>query len=505
MAQGFDTVLKGGRVIDPSQSINAVNDVAIKDGKIAAVGKDLDTTGAEVVDVAGTIVTPGLVDIHVHVYGILGFAWPDRVGITQGVTTFVEPGGPGVATYPEYKALTRGTNITNLYCGTYVSPPGITGLEVVDGDIRALVDIPICEWLDLVEANRDDIRYLKVGAFSNYGAGVVKLGKGMADILGLPLYIHIGDFMKSYKETTTPTAFNMAEKGDMVTHIYHSNPGSILDDTGRVRPEVYAAEKRGVIFDVGYGAYNFSFVTAEKALPQGIIPHVISSDLQQVNVTGPCYSLANVMSMFLKLGLTPEEIIERVTINAARSMGFEDRHGTLHVGRAADVSVLKIEEGEFEFGDTQGNKRQHNQRFMPVMVFKDGRRHEIDMEIAQEYNNWSMEIATDHVPEAAAHLSGVQKDFLRELGRAIADVKWEAKEFNTVFVDMKKAMEIHRHFHATQQTIGLPLKDALLALMACVFDSPFTYQAGVVIVRQPRAFMMERLAAVANGHAQAAA
>ncbi len=505
MAQGFDTVIKGGRVIDPAQSINAINDVAIKDGKIAAVGKDLDATGAEVIDAAGMLVTPGLVDIHVHAYGMLGFAWPDRVGITQGVTTFVEPGGPGVESYPEYRALTQGALITNLYCGTYISPTGISGIEVVDGDIRELVDIPIADWIDLVEANRDDIRYLKVGAFSNYGAGVVKLGKGMAEILGLPLYIHIGDFMKSYKTTTTPTAFNMAEKGDMVTHIYHSNPGSILEDDGRVRPEVYEAEKRGVLFDIGYGAYNFSFVTAEKALPQGIVPHIISSDLQQVNVTGPCYSLANVMSMFLKLGLTPEEIIERVTINAARSVGLEDRHGTLHVGRAADITVLKIEEGEFEFSDTQANKRQGNQRFMPTMVFKDGRRHPIDMEIAQEYNNWCMDVATDHIPEAALRLSPAQKEFIGALARAIDGVQWEAKEFNTVYVDMKKAIDLHRRFHATQKMVGLPLKDALLALMACMFDSPFTYQSGVVIARQPRAFIMERLAAVANGHAQAAA
>src|ERR1700677_420881 len=103
MAQGFDTVIKGGRVVDPAQSLNTVADVAIKDGKIAAVGRDLDGTGASIVDAAGAIVTPGLVDIHVHVYGILGFAYPDRVGITQGVTTYVEPGGPGVATYGEYR------------------------------------------------------------------------------------------------------------------------------------------------------------------------------------------------------------------------------------------------------------------------------------------------------------------------------------------------------------------------------------------------------------------
>jgi len=505
MAQGFDTVIKGGRVVDPAQNLDTITDVAIKDGKISAIGRDLDGTGASIVDAAGAIVTAGLVDIHVHVYGILGFAYPDRVGITQGVTTYVEPGGPGVATYGEYRELTRGLTETNLYCGTYIGPTGITGLEVVDGDVRALIGIPINEWLDLVEANRDDIRYLKVGAFSNYGSGVVKLGKGLAEITGLPLYIHIGDFMKSFKATTTPTAFNQAGQGDIITHIFHSNPGNILDENGRVMPEVFDAEKRGVLFDVGYGAYNFNFDVAEKAIAQGVLPHVISSDLQQVNVTGPCYSLANVMSMFLKLGLTPEEVIERVTINAARSIGLEDRHGTLHTGRAADVTIMRIEDGEFELGDTQGNKRIGTRRFMPVLVFKDGRRHEINMETAQDIDNWNMQVATDHIPEAAGHLSAEQRDFLGALRRGIDDVQWHAAEFNTVYIDMKTAMELHRRFHATCNATGIPLRDALLALMACLFDAPFTYQAGVAIVRQPRDFMLDRLSAVAGGQARAAA
>ncbi|MBF6569512.1 MAG: amidohydrolase family protein [Candidatus Binataceae bacterium] len=505
MAQGFDTVLKGGRVIDPAQAINAINDVAIKDGRVAAIGKNLDATGAEVIDVSGELVTPGLIDIHVHVYGILGFAWPDRVGITQGVTTYVEPGGPGVSTYREYKALTRDLTVANLYCGTYISPIGITSGEIVDGDLRAIIGLPLIEWLDVMGENRDDIRYLKVGAFSTYGSGVVKMAKGLAEILNLPLYVHIGDFVKSDGPAVTPVTLDMAQRGDMITHIYHSNPGNILDSDGRVLPEVYAAEKRGVLFDVGFGAYNFSFVTAEKAYAQGVVPHVISSDLQQVNVTGPTYSLANVMSIFLQLGLTPEQVIERVTINAARALSFDDRHGTLHPGRAADITVLRVEDGEFEFADTQGNRRTGNQRFMPLMVFKDGRRHTIDMEIAQEVDNWSMQIASDHIPDAALHLNAGQKEFLRDLAGALANLEWNAPDFNTMEIGMEVAMAVHRRFHAVQAASGIPLQQALRALLACLFDCPFTYQAGIAIVRQPKGFIMERLAAVSNGHAQVAA
>jgi dihydroorotase len=503
MTSVYDIVIKGGRVIDPAQGLSCICDVAIKDGAIGALGSDF--TAAETIDASGMLVTPGLIDIHVHVYGILGFAYPDRVGISQGVTTFVEPGGPGVATYCEYRELSRGRTLTNLYCGAYIGPAGITGLEIVDGDIRALIGIPIGEWIDTVEANRDDIRYLKVGAFSNYGAGVVKLGKGLADIVGLPLYVHIGDFMESYRAATTPTAFNMAEHGDMITHLYHANPGNILDDRGRVIPEVFAAERRGVLFDIGFGAYNFNFDVAEKAIAQGVLPHIISSDLQQVNVTGPCYSLANVMSIFLHLGLTTEEVIERVTINAARALHLEDRHGAIQPGRAADITILKIEEGEFEFGDTQGNKRVAARRFMPAMVFKDGIRHPIDMDIAQDFNNWSMQVASDHIPEAAQRLDSAQREFLGALARGLTDLHWDAADFNTVNIDMKLAMEAHRRFHAVRESMNIGLREALLSLMASLFDSPFTYQAGVAIVRQPRTFMLERLAAVASGRTRAAA
>ena len=493
----FDTIITAGRVIDRAQRIDGKFDVGLKNGKIAAIGTHLQCDGSEIIDVAGYIVCPGLVDIHVHVYGILGFAYPDRVGIGQGVTTFVEPGGPGVACYEEFKALMEGRIKTTLYCGPYVTPLGLCGLEAVEGNIRNMIGIQINDWLDVVGQNRDNIRYLKVGALSNFGAGLVKLAKGLADILELPLYVHLGDLRRGYRPETTPTAFRMASEGDIITHIYHNNPGTILDANGKIIPELWDAQARGVNFDIGFGSLNFSFEVAEKAMQQGVLPSVLSSDLQQVNVTGPTYSLANVMSIFLALGMSIEDVIERVTCNAARSIGLGDRHGTLEVGKAADVTVLEIETGDFELTDCWKVKRKAQRRIRPVMVFKNGTRHEVDLMRAQDKANWDMQfdVAPEEIPDAARELTAAQRSFLTALRQALSRMEWRAGRE----VDMRRALEIHACFHDTRAEAGLPLKDALLALFACLFDRPFTYQAAMAINRQSKPFLLRRLEAVAKG------
>ena len=152
----FDTVLKGGRIIDPAHAMDRVADLGIRDAKIAAIGRDLRSDGADVIDVSGHIVTPGLVDLHVHAYGILGFAHPDWIGIHQGVTTFVEAGGPGVAVFEEFKALMKGQTITNLYAGVSIQSMGIQSFGQGFGDVRALtLPARVSEWLDVFEQNRD--------------------------------------------------------------------------------------------------------------------------------------------------------------------------------------------------------------------------------------------------------------------------------------------------------------------------------------------------------------
>ena len=159
-----------------------------------------------------------------------------------------------------------------------------------------------------------ECRYIKCNAMGDYGPGTLKLTKGLAEILNLPLYMHIGEFqLQNPKHLLAPEAFRIADAGDMITHLYHGNLGQVIDDKGKVLPVVREAERRGVIFDLGFGGYNFSWDVAEKAFAQDLIPHTISSDLQQFNVVRPVKSLANVMSAMMRLGMTLSGVIERVT------------------------------------------------------------------------------------------------------------------------------------------------------------------------------------------------
>ena len=273
--------------------------------------------------------SPGFVDIHIHAYGTLGFADPDSLGVWQGVTSFVEAGGPGINTFDEFLALMSDRTVTDLYAGLWLRPMGLIGVNYIEGDVRTLMDIPITKWIDAVEQHGDVLRYVKIGAFGQYGTGPIKIGKGLAEILGIPAYFHIGEFQQVPPQITTADAFRAAGPGDMITHIYHGNPGGTLGEDGKVLPEVIDAQERGVLFDIGFGSFNFSWHVAERAFDQGLVPHTISSDLQQHNVIGPVYSLANVMTVFLRLGLSLNEVLERVTINAARAISIDDRAGSL--------------------------------------------------------------------------------------------------------------------------------------------------------------------------------
>src|SRR5947207_2628862 len=167
-------------------------------------------------------------------------------------------------------------------------------------------------------------------------SGTLYLAKGIAEELGLPLYQHIGEFTP---EPSTPSmtehVFRIAEAGEIITHIYHNNPGRLIDDQGKVLPVVRDAERRGVLFDISFGGLNFSWKVAEKCFEQGLVPHLISSDLQQYNVVSPCLSLANVMSIFLRLGMSLKDVIERVTSKPAEALGLAHRAGSLRVGQNA--------------------------------------------------------------------------------------------------------------------------------------------------------------------------
>jgi dihydroorotase len=482
-------VLRGGHVIDPTQGLDGISDVTICDGKILGVGSS--PADAAVIDARGMYVSPGWVDVHVHTYGTLGFADPDSIGIYQGVTSYVEAGGPGIGTIDEFVELLGGQTTTSLYAGCYLSPMGIVGIEHVEGKARSLYDIPIARWLDTVEKHRDLIRYLKFGAFSAYGTGPLKVGKGLAEILGLPIYVHIGEFQQQEGRDSAYEIYRIAGPGDMITHLYHGNACGILDAAGRIRPVVLEAAERGVLFDIGFGGFNFSWSVAEKAVDQGLWPHLISSDLQQFNVTGPTFSLANVMSVFLKLGMPLTDVIERVTSAPAKALSLTDRAGSLKPGMPADLTVFRVEQGQFELKDTRGAARTGSQRIQPAMVFKNGVRIECDLERCQDERNWILQTCEDHIPDRALRFRAPQLVFLARLREALNQVDWPATA-NPEF-DLEKIIELHDVFHRVRSNCELPLRLALQTVFDSFLEDSFRIQVGVLLMRVGRTLALARL------------
>jgi dihydroorotase len=495
-------VLKGAHVIDSAQGIGRVADVHVADGKIAHVGDRETAPGTKIVDVSGHYLSAGWVDIHVHAYGTLGFANPDTVGVYQGVTSYIDAGGPGIGVLDQFMEL-LGELETSLYAGAFIRPMGLLGLNFIEGNVRTLGEVPITKWLDFAKEHRDMLRYIKCNAMGDYGPGTLKLTKGLAEILDLPLYMHIGEFqMQNPEHLLAPEAFRIAEAGDMITHLYHGNLGQVIDDSGKVLPVVREAERRGVLFDLGFGGYNFSWAVAEKAFAQDLVPHTISSDLQQFNVVRPVKSLANVMSAMVRLGMTMKDVVDRVTCAPAKAVHLEDRAGSLKPGLPADITVFCVESGEYEISDCYTKVRKAEQRIVPLIAFKNGKRFDADLTMAQEEGNWFLQIAEDHVPAAASRLSERQRNFLDGLAAVLATTNWELASAERLDID--KALELQEMFHQVRAKHGLALKEALRAVYGSFLDQNFTMQIGLLLLRLEQPFALARLRDVSGQRPMAA-
>lgn len=489
-------VLRGGHVLDAEQAVDGIADVHVANGKIVHVGSREAAPGATVIDVSGSYVSAGWIDIHVHAYGTLGFANPDTVGVYQGVTSFVDAGGPGIGVLDQFMEL-LGHLQTSLYAGAFIRPMGLLGLNFIEGSVRTLGDVPITRWVDFAKDHRNMLRYIKCNAIGDYGPGTLKLTKGLSQILNLPLYMHIGEFQLQNPEILlAPEAFRIAEAGDMITHLYHGNLGKVIDDKGKILPVVREAERRGVIFDLGFGGYNFSWDVAEKAFAQGLVPHTISSDLQQFNVVRPVKSLANVMSVMIRLGLKLPEVIERVTRNPAKAISLTDRAGSLKPGLPADITVFRVNSGEYELSDCYTRSRKAEKQIEPLITFKNGKRFDVDMTLGQEESNWFLQFAEDHIPDRAGMLSPAQRHFLGSLAARLSSTSWEVS--NAERLDIEKALELQDMFHRERAAHGLQLRDALQAVYASFLDQPFTMQIGLLLVRLEQPFAVGRLHDVAG-------
>jgi dihydroorotase len=373
----YDLLIKGGRVVDPSQRLSAVRDVAIAGTKVARVAADIaETEARQVLDAKGRVVTPGLIDVHVHVYdGVAPLGIPaDPNCIAKGVTTVVDAGSAGAHTFPALRKNVINVVDTRVYA--------LLNISVV-GQSTFSRENPFGELLDLryvnpklairtIEQNRDAILGIKI-RLSRDIAGerdlkVLGLAKEAADAVKLPLMVHIGDTHSPLREILP-----LLGKGDVITHCFHGRPNGVLDANDRVLPEVKRAVERGVHLDIGHGAGSFSFAVAEKALRQELLPGTISSDVHQFNVYGPVFDLATTLSKFLHLGLTLDQVIERAATNPANVFGFPKGLGTLREGAEADVAIFSLAEGEFTFVDAHGQKRLGQRKLVPVATVKAGK------------------------------------------------------------------------------------------------------------------------------------
>jgi len=371
----YDLVIKNGTVIDPSQRLHEKRDIAVSGGKIVSVEPSIsDNNARDVIEAEGLLVTPGLVDLHVHVWwGVAHLAIEaDPHSLARGATTVVDAGSSGANTFAGFKRYvidhTHARTLAFLH---------ISGMGQLDRDIGELEDIRWARVEPAVETARhfaDSIVGIKVRlSEAIVGANdVVALGRAIeaANHIKKPVMIHIGGTRHPLEEI-----FGKLRPGDIVTHSFTARPPGIITDSGKLLPAALEARKRGVIFDVGHGAGSFGFKVAEQAMEQGFAPATISSDIHVYNLRGPVFDLVTTLSKFLHLGIPLDDVIALATLHPARAIGRLGEFGTLKPGSVADISVLKLQEGPVTFVDAQGDRREGKRRLLPVVTVRAGHRH----------------------------------------------------------------------------------------------------------------------------------
>jgi dihydroorotase len=350
-------LLQGGRIIDPASHRDEVGDVLIEDDLIVAVAPHIDAPpGAQVIDVQRLVVTPGLIDLHVHVYPGLGdFCLPpDQVGVDSGVPTVVDAGTSGAATFGLARKWIDDPDVRTRVlalmdpCQIYFATKDFIchKLEIAN-DPRNL-DLDLTE--AILEANDDVIVGMKVRACYVDDPNVSPFLDAAKKVAGeRPIMVHLGRFPFT---PTIPTRelLQALRPGDVITHAFRGASG-MLDSDGNATPELRDAVERGVRLDVGHSGTDFRFATARTLFDQGFLPTTVSTDLNVFNVDHPVVSLAQTMSKMVALGIPLADVVAMTTCNPARVIHREDELGTIAPGRVANVSVLRLEEGDFDLSD----------------------------------------------------------------------------------------------------------------------------------------------------------
>ncbi len=419
LAPVFDTVVKGGRVIDPKNGLDAVNDVGIRKGRVAAIAPRLDPGKAKVIDAAGLIVTPGLIDTHAHVYehvsGDFGLN-PDLVGIRTGVTTVVDQGGPSALTFDGFrkfiveKAKTRVLAFISAYLAG-----GLLGHRYVD--LYGPSGINVKAIVNAARDNPDLVRGIKAhaepGGYSRWGMKSMKLAKEASRELKLPVYIHLGTLWPEAEGKPPVNAAKIIDEvvplldpGDILAHPFTRFPSGFVAADGSIHPLIKEVIAKGVRIDVGRGAH-FSFANAERVIAAGILPFTLGADLHGYNVrlkdggrayrgmfTGEGvdsiiaddraspferpYSLHHAMTELVALGVPLVEVVRMATENAATILGLESEMGALSIGMPADISALRIIDGDWTLVDSDSVTRKAKQLIHPEFALRGGKLHRAD-------------------------------------------------------------------------------------------------------------------------------
>ena len=412
----FDIILRGGRVICPETGVNGVKDVGVRGGRIAAIAdRVIPSASTQVVDVAGKLVIPGMIDTHAHVYQYVSGRFglnADMVGVHSGVTTVVDQGGPSCMTLPGFRhfvvepAKTRTVAFLSAYVvggleGHYY--PQLYSPEGVDVDATVAA----------ARANLDIVRGIKahaeIGGFARWGIRVIEMAAEIGERAELPVYVHFGQLWGLPEsgangedaDTIIERCIPLLKSGDVLAHPFTRHPGGFVNREGQVHRVIQAALDRGLKVDVGHGSH-FSYRLAKKALDAGVVPHTLGADMHGYNTRVPPppgtpgehpddenhpflgqarFSLSQAMSSMMALGLSLEQVVPMVSNNAAAMLGMSDEIGSLAVGRVADISVLHDDRGRFRLRDNEKNEVVAERLLRPAFCLRAGVRFDADAPI----------------------------------------------------------------------------------------------------------------------------
>lgn len=406
MTLPYDLLLAGGRVVDPAQSLDGDHDVAVRDGRIAAILRNNENCEARKrIDVRGKLVLPGLIDSHAHVFqhvtGRFGLE-ADLCGVESGVTTLIDQGGPSCMTLPAFREFVVRPKRTRVYA--YLSSYLVGGME---GHYYPALYRPDCVDVDATVkaalANTDIVKGFKahaeLGGFARWGIEVMRQAAEIARRAEMPLYIHFGQLWPLPAEGANGVdadailadVLPLLKAGDILAHPFTRHPGGFVDRQGRVHGIVREALARGLKVDVGHGSH-FSYRMARIALDAGIVPHTLGADMHGYNTDVPAppgtpavhsdsehmffgkvrFSLVSAMTAMLALGLPLEQVVRMVTTNVVDIFGLPKELGTLAVGNPADVSVLDDERGRWVLRDNEGTQVVTDRQLRPAFCLKDG-------------------------------------------------------------------------------------------------------------------------------------